>query len=79
MDIEFELYVWLIDLEILCETNLTYEKIKILDPSFAQQFKNGVVCCKIMDKLKDKVRVEYHNTKNIVLRDVIDTIHTDGI
>ena len=79
MDIEFELYVWLIELEILTETNLSYEKTKTLDPSFAQQFKNGVVCCKILNNLKDKVRVENHNLQYIVLKDVTDTVYLNEI
>ena len=79
MEIEFQLYVWLIDHEILNETNLSYTPIKTLDLSFAQQFKNGVVACRLLESLRKRLASEKLHYQNIKLRDVIDTVYKDEI
>jgi hypothetical protein len=79
MEIEFQLYVWLIKHSILNETNLSYSPIKTLDTSFASQFKNGVVACRLLESLRKRLSLSKPYYLSVKLKDVIDTVYRDEI
>jgi hypothetical protein len=79
MEIEFQLYVWLIEHSILNETNLSYSPIKTLDTSFASQFKNGVVACRLLESLRKRLSLSKPYYLSVKLKDVIDTVYREEI